>query len=79
MKTTCGTIILNEFEEIFSGHSTGNSFYDIPKGLMDLNESPIDCAIRECLEETAIQLEKTKMIDLGEFPYNSSKNIHLFL
>jgi hypothetical protein len=32
MKTSCGVLILNEFNELLLCHSTGNSFFDIPKG-----------------------------------------------
>jgi predicted NUDIX family NTP pyrophosphohydrolase len=79
MKTSCGVLIVNEFNEIFVGHSTGNKFFDIPKGLLDEGETPIDCAIRECQEESSIVLPKESLIDLGLFKYNKEKNLHLFL
>ncbi len=79
MKTSCGVLIINEFNEIFVGHSTGNKFFDIPKGLLDEGETPIDCAIRECKEESSIVLDKKNLIDLGLFKYNKEKNLHLFL
>jgi predicted NUDIX family NTP pyrophosphohydrolase len=79
MKTSCGVLIINEFNEIFVGHSTGNKFFDIPKGLLDEGETPINCAIRECQEESSIVLHKESLIDLGLFKYNKEKNLHLFL
>lgn len=79
MKTSCGILIVNEFEELFMGHSTGNKFYDIPKGELDEGESVIDCALRETIEETSIDLRDKKLLDLGLFKYNSAKNLHLFL
>jgi predicted NUDIX family NTP pyrophosphohydrolase len=78
MKTSCGVLIINELNEILVGHSTGNNFFDIPKGLLDDGEVPIDCAIRECKEETSIDLQKEKLVDLGLFKYNKEKNLHLF-
>ncbi len=78
MKTSCGVLIVNEFNEIFVGHSTGNKFFDIPKGMLDEGEIPIDCAIRECQEETSIILTKEELKDLGLFKYNKEKNLHLF-
>lgn len=78
MKTSCGIIILNELNEVFMAHSTGNKFFDIPKGLLDDGESTIDCAVRECLEETSIIIEKEKLIDIGLFPYNKEKNLYIY-
>lgn len=79
MKTSCGVIIVNEQNELFMGHSTGNKFYDIPKGLLDEGETEYQCALRECNEETSIDLSNKSLKDLGLFPYNKEKNLHLFI
>lgn len=79
MKTSCGVIIINEQNELFMGHSTGNKFYDIPKGLLDEGETEYQCALRECNEETSIDLSNKSLKDLGLFPYNKEKNLHLFI
>lgn len=79
MKTSCGVIIINEFNELFMGHSTGNKFYDIPKGLLDEGENELTCALRECMEETSIDLRDKKLEDIGLHAYNKEKNLHLFL
>ena len=79
MTTSCGVIILNEYNEMFMGHSTGNKFHDLPKGMLDEGENELDCAIRECLEETSIDLSSRSLKDIGLFKYNSAKNLHLFV
>ena len=79
MKTSCGVIIINEKNEIFMGHSTGNKFYDIPKGLLDEGENELECALRECKEETSIDLTNKPLKDLGLFSYNKEKNLYLYL
>ena len=79
MKTSCGVIIINEFNELFMGHSTGNKFYDIPKGLLDEGENELACAIRECKEETSIDLSNKNLEVIGLYPYNKEKNLYLFL
>ena len=62
-KISAGTIIkLNN--SILLGHSTNNAHWDIPKGMIEHNESPIDTAIRETFEETNIQLNKEQLMDL---------------
>lgn len=79
MKTSCGVIILNEYNELFMGHSTGNKFYDIPKGLLDEGENELACALRECMEETSIDLSHKNLEIIGLCPYNKEKNLYLYV
>jgi len=79
MKISCGIIILNQQNEILMGHVTGNKFYDIPKGELDAGETPIVCAIRECQEEISLEFKQENLIELGLYPYNKEKNLHLFI
>lgn len=78
MKTSCGILIVNEFKEILMGHSTGNKFFDIPKGMIEEGESPLQCAIRECKEETSLEISNLDLKNLGIFKYNKEKNLYLF-
>lgn len=78
MKISCGVLIINEQNEILLGHVTGQKHFDIPKGILDENESYLDCAIRECQEETGFNLDKTRMIDCGLFDYLKDKKLYLF-
>jgi len=76
--TSCGTIIIHE-KKILLCHVTGKNFWDIPKGGLEALETPIQAAIRECQEETGLNLNDKKMEEIGLHPYNSKKNIHLFI
>lgn len=59
--------------------ATGTSRWDIPKGHVEENETPLRAAIRECWEETGFtDYEAALLEDLGEFDYARNKNIHLF-
>lgn len=79
METSCGIIILNEFNEILLCHVTGQPQYDIPKGLLDDGEHPIECAIRETLEETGLHIPHHILHDLGEHDYiPHAKRLHAF-
>lgn len=81
MKQSAGTIIVNEKCEILMGHVT-NSFpqmWDLPKGMVEDNESPIDAAIRECKEEFGLTLQKSALMEIGNCKYNSQKNLWLFI
>lgn len=75
---TCATII-TDGERILMGHSTGNNFWDLPKGKREEGETPSQAAIRECYEEFGYPLILDKMIDKGQFKYNKKKDIHLFI
>ena len=35
-----------------------NGVYDVPKGMIDPGENPVDCARRECYEETGLRPKK---------------------
>lgn len=81
-KITCGVIIENNNNQFLIGHCTGKKdiegTYDIPKGCMEENETPLETAIREVKEEINIDLSNDKLVDLGLFKYNSEKDLYLF-
>jgi putative (di)nucleoside polyphosphate hydrolase len=75
---SCGVILLREPREIFVCHATGTSRWDLPKGVTDAGESPIDTAVREAWEESGLRLRASGLLDLGAFTYLSGKRLHLF-
>lgn len=77
-KISAGVILTDGFSFLV-GHSTGNDFYDIPKGSVNVGESPRSASVRETKEETSVILNPQDLIDLGVFKYNQSKKLHLFL
>lgn len=66
-------------EHLLMAHSTGNTFWDVPKGGAELNETPVESAIREVFEETGVVINESDLKDLGVFTYNSQKNMHVFI
>jgi 8-oxo-dGTP pyrophosphatase MutT (NUDIX family) len=76
-KITCG-ILIRVGDKILLGHSTGNTHWDIPKGLLDETETVKEAALRETREETGLDLSNKKLKDLGLFRLNSAKDIHIF-
>lgn len=77
-KLSCGLLVVNELGELLIGHSTGNSIWDLPKGLIDEGESPLICALREAREEFGLQFEQDRLTDLGRHTYYRGKDLHLF-
>lgn len=86
MLTSCGLILLiNSLEgkRVLLCHVTNQPQWDLPKGVLENGETPIDCVIRELKEETSIDFTNTNdsdgFLDLGIFDYLPYKKLHLFL
>ena len=77
-RLSCGIVILNAQREILLCHVTGQNHWDLPKGGIDADESPLDAALRETREESGLRLAADALIDLGRFRYTAKKNLHLF-
>lgn len=75
---SCGLLVINEQGELLVGHSTGSPRWDLPKGLLDAGETPIECARREGQEEFGLAFAPTRLVDLGRFAYYRGKDLHLF-
>ena len=39
---SCGLLVINERGELLVGHSTGSTLWDLPKGLIDPGETPLE-------------------------------------
>jgi 8-oxo-dGTP pyrophosphatase MutT (NUDIX family) len=85
MITTCGVFIFDSTDKVLICRPTGIKTKDgwsIPKGRQEKKETCLDAAIRECLEETDIDLKnyKSKFIDIGEIKYkHRKKKLHAFV
>lgn len=77
MKTTCA-ILIEVNDSILIGHVTGKNFWSLPKGCLNKGETFEECAKRECLEETNLDLNSFDLIDLGMHNYLKDKNFYLF-
>lgn len=81
-KLTCGFLIYDVNNHSYLGckpNMAKHKYYDIPKGCQEPGETPLQTALRELEEETGLHVnELSHIIDVGEFPYNKEKNIHLF-
>jgi len=75
---SCGVLVINERGKLLVGHSTGSTHWDLPKGLIDEGESPMTCALREAKEEFGLELQPTRLIELGRYAYYRGKDLHLF-
>ena len=82
---TAAIVMINKKGDILAGHATGKPMdagWDFPKGLVEEGEQDIIAAIRELREETGIniwRLENADLLDIGIFPHNKEKDIHIYL
>lgn len=84
MKVSCGVVITDGHYLLgclpfFKPATFGN--YDIPKGGMDSDETPLETAKRELKEETGLDMDALggHLTDFGRHPYISGKQLHLFV
>lgn len=79
LPVSCGTLIVNGAGQLLLCHVTGTAKWDIPKGMQDPGETPIETAIRELKEEAGLVFDPSEFTDLGCFDYRKDKKLHLFL
>lgn len=77
-RISCGVIVLNEHGWLLLCHATETEHWDIPKGVGEAGEAPLDTALREMQEETGLAPQAARLVELGVVPYRSDKDLHLF-
>jgi len=70
--------LVTDGKRLLMGHSTNNTFWDLPKGELDSGESPLEAAVRELKEETGLDAPIEELRDLGKFMYRPGKDLWLF-
>ena len=61
-------------------HATGGFIWEIPAGTLDPNETPLQCAKRELIEETGFSAKAwRKLGEITPLPGYSDERIHIFL
>jgi 8-oxo-dGTP pyrophosphatase MutT (NUDIX family) len=75
---SCGVVVLDQDGSILLCHATETEHWDIPKGMPDPGENPLQSALRELDEETGLTPAADRLTELGIFPYRPAKDLHLF-
>jgi len=61
-------------------HAAGGLILEIPAGVLESNEEPIQCAIRELSEEAQLHAEQlTHLVTIHTTPGFTDEKIHIFL
>jgi 8-oxo-dGTP pyrophosphatase MutT (NUDIX family) len=77
-RLSAGILVLHENASLLLAHATGARHWDIPKGLVDPGESPLDAALREASEECGLSFDRAVLLELGRHPYRPDKDLHLY-
>lgn len=75
---SCGVLVVNGRGELLLCHVTHTAKWDIPKGMLDAGEAPLEAAMRELREEAGIGFDAARFEDVGEMAYRPGKRLHLY-
>ncbi len=77
-RLTCG-VIVTDGAQILLGHATRSPRWDIPKGLAEPGEAPVEAAVRELREESGLEAPPDALRPLGVHRYLPGKDLALFV
>lgn len=83
MQVTCATVLIShDKKHLLMGKIALTKLYELPKGKKVYKEKEIEAAKRELKEETGLDIDIQKYLDLEHFanhlPYSKSKRISVF-
>lgn len=70
----CDVFVVNESGEVLLAQRSDNGRWCLPGGCQDLGESSAECAVRECREETGLEVSPISLIGI----YSSSKYSYVY-
>jgi 8-oxo-dGTP pyrophosphatase MutT (NUDIX family) len=68
---SCGVIVRRRSGELLLCRATGRDYWDLPKGVLDPGETPIEAALRELSEEAGITLPPDAVRHLSRIRINA--------
>lgn len=81
----CDVFVTNDKQEILLIQRSDNGLWALPGGCQDLGETPAECAIRECFEETGFRVEliqlygvfSSKCYEYCNYPWKENEFTHI--
>lgn len=70
----CDAFVLNEKNQVLLIKRADNGFWALPGGCHDLGETPMECAVRECFEESGYKIKVTQL--LGVYSSNRYRYVN---
>ncbi|MEZ9708784.1 NUDIX domain-containing protein [Vibrio breoganii] len=80
-KLSCGLLILDVEGRVLLQHVSQHNHWDIPKGTQKpgVPETPRETMNREVFEEIGIDFSPYQLVEIGWLPYNTYKDLWLFM
>jgi len=76
-KTGSDTFVVNDKNEVCLVRRSDNGLWALPGGFQDLGETPAECAGREFLEETGLQISITGLLGVfSSLRYGDTTNVN---
>ncbi len=81
----CDVFVINQKNEVLLIQRSDNKRWALPGGCNDLGETPLECAIRECREETGYEITvnallgiySSKCYEYVYYPWKENEFCHL--
>ena len=58
----CDAFVLNHEKKILLIRRADNGLWAMPGGLQNTDETPVQCTVRECFEETGFKIRVTRLV-----------------
>ena len=68
----CDVFVTDESQRVLLIRRSDNGLWALPGGCQDLGETPMECAVRECFEETGFSIRCTRLLGVfssKRYPY----------
>lgn len=81
----CDVFVTNAEDHVLLIRRSDNGLWALPGGCQDLGETPVECAVRECREETGCEVRVTRLLgvfssrryDYVYYPWKDNEFTHL--
>jgi 8-oxo-dGTP pyrophosphatase MutT (NUDIX family) len=70
----CDVFVTDEVRRVLFIRRSDDGLWALPGGCQDVNETPMECAVRECFEETGFSIRCTRL--LGVFSSRRYAYVH---
>jgi 8-oxo-dGTP pyrophosphatase MutT (NUDIX family) len=70
--------VLDAYGQILVGYNVKRAVWDIPQGVIEEGESPVQGAIRELFEETGLNLNAKDLSEIGKFSHRTREFVYPF-
>ncbi|MFH1433575.1 MAG: NUDIX hydrolase [Candidatus Uhrbacteria bacterium] len=72
-----GVLLFNDADQLLIVKPSYKNHWSIPGGIVDLDESPTECVVRECNEEVGISIRSPRLVCVDYRSADVERNEHI--